>query len=134
MAETKRPNIIFVSAEQQRGDTLHCNGADWMHTPNLDRFASQSVVFDNAFSCAATCVSSRTAFYSGLYPHSTGVYAFHRSTGRLHWTHRLGESGYHCVSIGKTHLPLGGFAERIGEQGNKYQPPVSYTHLTLPTN
>lgn len=93
-----------------------------MLTLNLDRFAGEGVIFENAFSCAATCVSSLAAFYTGLYPHNTGIYAFYRSSGRLHWLNRLGESGYHCVSIGKVHLPPQGFHERIGEQGNKYQP------------
>jgi len=119
MPASKRPNIVFISAEQQRGDTLHCGGADWMLTPHLDRFAAQSVFFENAFCCAATCISSRAAFYTGLYPHSTGMYGFYPSSGRLHWTHRLGESGYHCVSIGKTHLPHRGFHESIAEQHNK---------------
>ena len=49
MTTRKRPNIIFVSAEQQRGDTLHCCGAEWMITPNLDCLASQSVIFERAF-------------------------------------------------------------------------------------
>ena len=89
MTTTTRPNIIFISAEQQRGDTLHCCGAEWMITPNMDRLASQSVVFERAFSCAATCVSSRAAFYTGLYPHNTGIFAFHPSSGRLHWLNRL---------------------------------------------
>ncbi|MBN1400879.1 MAG: sulfatase-like hydrolase/transferase, partial [Anaerolineae bacterium] len=115
-----RPNIIFLSAEQQRGDTLYCLGADWMVTPTLDRFAEGGVVFERAFSCAATCVSSRAAFYTGLYPHTTGILGFYRSSGRLHWLNRLVQSGYHTVSIGKTHLPQQGFCERIGEQGNKY--------------
>jgi arylsulfatase A-like enzyme len=127
----KRPNIIFLSAEQQRGDTLHCLGADWMVTPTLDRFAEGSVVFERAFACAATCISSRAAFYTGLYPHTTGILGFYRSSGRLHWLNRLAASGYHTVSIGKTHLPQQGFVERIGEQGNKYMrqpgPDGSYT-------
>ena len=122
MADEARPNIIFLSAEQQRADTINCLGADWMITPTLDRFAQQSVVFENAFSCAATCVSSRAAFYTGLYPHNTGILGFYRSSGRLHWLNRLVDSGYHTVSIGKTHLPQQGFVERIGEQGNKYAP------------
>ena len=121
MAGARRPNIIFISAEQQRGDTLHCGGADWMITPNLDRLASQSVVFEKAFSCAATCISSRAAFYTGLYPHNTGIFGFYKSSGRLHWLNRLGESGYHCTSIGKTHLPAKGFHEKIAEQSNKYR-------------
>lgn len=121
MDENKRPNIIFISAEQQRGDTVHCNGADWMITPNQDALAADGVLFRNNFSCAATCVSSRSAFYHALYPHTTGILGFYRSSGCMHWTHRLSEAGYHCVSIGKTHLPQGGFDERIAEQGNKYQ-------------
>lgn len=123
-APDRRPNIVFISAEQQRGDTLRCCGADWMTTPNLDRFSRRSVVFTQAFSCAATCVSSRAAFYTGLYPHSTGMYDFSKKCGDLHWTHRLAQSGYRCVSIGKTHLPHGGFHESIAEQYNKYQPKV----------
>ena len=119
MPASTRPNILFISAEQQRGDTLHCGGADWMLTPQLDRFASRAVTFENAFCCAATCISSRAAFYTGLYPHNTGIYGFYRSSGRLHWLNRLGESGYHCTSIGKTHLPHRGFHESIAEQGNK---------------
>ena len=122
MAEPRQPNIIFISGEQQRGDTLHCRGADWMITPHLDELAGQSMVFDQAFCPAATCVSSRASFYTGLWPHNTGIYGFDRSSGRLHWLHRLREAGYHCASIGKTHLPSAGFDESIGELGNKYRP------------
>ena len=121
MSTNKRPNIIFISAEQQRGDTVHCDGADWMVTPAQDALAADGVLFRNCFCCAATCISSRSAFYHALYPHTTGILGFYRSSGRLHWTHRLSEVGYHTVSIGKTHLPQGGFDERLGEQGNKYQ-------------
>lgn len=121
MSEKKRPNIIFISAEQQRGDTVHYTGADWMITPNMDQLASESVVFNRAFSCASTCIASRAAFYTGLYPHNTGMFCFYRSSGYLHWLNRLTESGYHCTSIGKTHLPHMGYEESIAEQGNKYE-------------
>lgn len=122
MTDRRRPNIIFITGEQQRGDTIHALGAEWMITPHLDELAGQSMVFDQAFCPAATCVSSRAAFYTGLWPHNTGIYGFDRSSGRLHWLHRLRRAGYHCASIGKTHLPGNGFDESIGELGNKYQP------------
>ena len=115
-----KPNIIFISAEQQRGDTVHYTGADFMITPNMDRLAAESVVFGRAFSCASTCIASRAAFYTGLYPHNTGMYCFYRSSGQLHWLNRLTDAGYHCTSIGKTHLPHMGYEESIAEQGNKY--------------
>ncbi len=121
MTQTRKPNIIFICAEQQRGDTVHYTGADFMITPNMDKLAVESVVFGRAFSCASTCIASRAAFYTGLYPHNTGMYCFYRSSGQLHWLNRLTEAGYHCTSIGKTHLPHMGFEESIAEQGNKYQ-------------
>jgi arylsulfatase len=121
MSEPRRPNILFISAEQQRGDTLHCNGAHWMRTPNLDALAQESILFERAFSCAATCISSRAAFYTALYAHNTGIYGFYRSSGRLHWLHRLREQGYHTAHVGKTHLPHSGWDESIAELGNKYQ-------------
>lgn len=113
------PNIIFISAEQQRADTIRACGASWMHTPHLDALAADSAVFPQTFAPAATCVSSRAAFYTGLYPHNTGIYGFQPSSGRLHWLPRLTAQGYHCVSIGKTHLPSTGFDESLHEQGNK---------------
>ena len=67
MTQPTRPNILFISAEQQRGDTLHCaatadgGSADWMITPNLDSLAEQGILFQHAFSCAATCVSSSSS-------------------------------------------------------------------------
>lgn len=90
-----------------------------MQTPNLDALAGEGAVFDKAFAPAATCVSSRAAFYTGLYPHNSGIYGFQPSTGSLHWLPRLSEQGYHCVSIGKRHLPPTGFDEYLAEHDNK---------------
>ena len=95
-----------------------------MITPHLDRMASEGYMFTNAYSCGATCVSSRAALYSGLYPHNTGVYGFNSYRGVLNWTHRLKEAGYRTVSIGKTHIGGGehGYDVRLGDMSNKYQP------------
>ncbi|HIG18355.1 MAG TPA: arylsulfatase, partial [Candidatus Handelsmanbacteria bacterium] len=116
---SERPNIIFITAEQQREDTISACGATWMQTPNLDALAGEGAVFDKAFAPAATCVSSRAAFYTGLYPHNSGIYGFQPSSGSLHWLPRLSEQGYHCVSIGKRHLPPTGFDEYLAEHDNK---------------
>ena len=64
MAEITRPNILFISAEQQRGDALHCaatadgGSADWMITPNLDSLAEQGVLFRQNFCAGPTCSST----------------------------------------------------------------------------
>jgi arylsulfatase len=119
-----QPNIILITTDQQRADTINAAGADWMITPNLDRLAAEGTLFTNAFCCAATCISSRSVLYTGLYPHTTGVYGFYTYRGRLNWTHRLRDQGYETVSIGKTHIDGGshGFDQRIADQGNKCSP------------
>ena len=120
----KRPNIILIDTDQQRADTIRYGGSDWMITPHLDELAKDGVLFSNAFCAGATCMSSRASFYTGLYPHTTGIVRFQRYTGAQNWTHRLREAGYRTVSIGKTHIAGGrhGYDERIAEQGNKYSP------------
>jgi arylsulfatase len=119
-----RKNIILISTDQQRADTLACLGHRHMITPNLDRLAGDGVAFSNAFACAATCMSSRCAFYTGHYPNTTGVMGFDAWTGRQNWVHRLRAAGYHCANLGKTHIhgPNHGFHERIADQRNKAQP------------
>ncbi|MBN1671650.1 MAG: sulfatase-like hydrolase/transferase [Kiritimatiellae bacterium] len=123
---SRRPNIILIMAEQQRADAMRCAGSDWMITPNLDKLAGEGVLFSRAFCSAATCVSSRASFYTGLYPHSTGIYAFQNYNGAQNWAHRLAGAGYRCVSIGKMHCgekgAVHGFHEKIAEQGNKCGP------------
>lgn len=119
-----RPHIVLISTDQQRADTLAALGHRHMITPNLDRLAGEGVAFTNAFACAATCMSSRCAFYTGHYPNTTGVMGFDAWTGRQNWVHRLRAAGYHCVNIGKTHIHGAnhGFHERIADQRNKAQP------------
>ncbi len=43
-------------------------------TPALDKFASTAIHFQNAYCAAPVCVASRAAVFSGLYPHTTGIY------------------------------------------------------------
>ena len=38
-----RPNIVYISAEQQRGDALPGVGAGWMHAPHLDDLGRRGV-------------------------------------------------------------------------------------------
>ena len=98
-----KPNIIVIKTDQQRSDTIAALGNSHMITPNMDRLASESVSFTNAFCCGATCVSSRAAFYTGLYPHNTGVYGFNNWSHIRTWLHDLKDGGYHLSAVGKVH-------------------------------
>ncbi|MDP6040991.1 MAG: sulfatase-like hydrolase/transferase, partial [Candidatus Latescibacteria bacterium] len=43
-----KPNILWICTDQQRFDTLGCYGNKFVHTPNLDRLAEQSILFETA--------------------------------------------------------------------------------------
>jgi arylsulfatase A-like enzyme len=74
-----------------------------MITPNLDQLAKKSVAFTNAFCCAATCIASRSALFTGMYAHNTGVYTFNRWEHHRTWLHDFCEAGYYLANIGKMH-------------------------------
>ena len=69
----RKPNILFIQADQQRMDALGCYGNPIVRTPNLDRLAAGGVRFENAFTCTGVCTPARGALLSGQYPHRSGM-------------------------------------------------------------
>lgn len=61
------PNVLFVTADQWRGDSLSCAGHPVVRTPNLDRLAASGVRFARHFAQAAPCGPSRASLYTGMY-------------------------------------------------------------------
>ncbi|MEE2628902.1 MAG: sulfatase-like hydrolase/transferase, partial [Candidatus Latescibacterota bacterium] len=102
------PNIVFIITDQQRADSVGAWGNDHAITPNIDRFVGQGVSFTQAFCPGATCMASRAAIFTGMYPHNTGVYSFHDWSRHRNWVHDLSEAGYWCTNVGKMHLESGG--------------------------
>ena len=72
-----KKNLVFICSDQQRTDTMHCYGNDWVKVPNLNTLASQSFVFENAYVTQAVCTPARATMMTGLYPHSAGVIRNH---------------------------------------------------------
>jgi arylsulfatase A-like enzyme len=62
------PNILFVLSDDHSYPYLGIYGSNWMSTPNLDQFAREGMLFENAFTAAPQCVPSRTAFMTGRSP------------------------------------------------------------------
>ena len=50
MSDISRPNILWICTDQQRWDTLGCYGNPYVHTPHIDRLASEGVLFERCFS------------------------------------------------------------------------------------
>ncbi len=59
-------NVIVIIADSMRADHVGCYGSE-IKTPNLDRFARESTVFDNAYSENLPTMPCRTAWWTGRY-------------------------------------------------------------------
>lgn len=115
--ENNRPHIVLIMTDQQRFDTIGAWGHDHMITPNMDRLAAEGLSFRQAYCPGATCVASRAATFTGMYPHTTGVYSFDPWADHRNWVQDLADGGYFCANIGKMHFTPrdvpGGFHERV---------------------
>ncbi len=60
-------NVLFITADQWRGDCLGAAAHPVVRTPNLDRLAAGGVSFRRHFAQAAPCGPSRAALYTGMY-------------------------------------------------------------------
>lgn len=63
----KKPNIIYILADDVGYGDLSCYGATRVNTPNLDRLAAQGLRFTDGHSPSATCTPTRYATITGQY-------------------------------------------------------------------
>ena len=70
--ENSLPNIIFIVSEDN-SPFLGCYGDPNANTPNLDKLASEGILYENAFACAPVCAPSRSTIITGMYANSLGT-------------------------------------------------------------
>ncbi|XP_065191297.1 iduronate 2-sulfatase-like [Sycon ciliatum] len=76
-AAPERPyNVLFIVVDDLRPELNVTYGHEYMHTPNLDALAAQSMVFDRAYCQEAVCAPSRNSFMSGRRPDTTKAWNF----------------------------------------------------------
>jgi arylsulfatase A-like enzyme len=102
---SRRPNIVFLLADDQRWDTLGCAGNNIIQTPNIDALASDGVQFRNMFVTTAICAVSRASIFSGQYERTHGISDFATAFTPAQFANtypaRLRASGYRTGFIGK---------------------------------
>jgi len=72
-AQRKKPNFLFLLADDHAGYVLGADGNRVARTPNLDRFASEAVRFSRHYCNSPVCTPSRQSFFTGQMPHMAGV-------------------------------------------------------------
>lgn len=103
-----RPNIVFITTDQHRGDTLGSAGHPCVRTPHLDKLAQMGVRFDRAYSDCPVCIPARTTMVTGVQAHRYGMPSYNdkfridrpreQFLGSL-----LTQAGYQTQIMGKTH-------------------------------
>mmetsp|Transcript_22497 Transcript_22497/g.32337 ORF Transcript_22497/g.32337 Transcript_22497/m.32337 type:complete len:601 (-) Transcript_22497:131-1933(-) len=97
----KQTNLLLIMFDDLRPE-LSIYGRQHMVTPNFERLAKRSIVFDYAFSQVAVCNPSRDSLLTGLRPDTTGTYNFQQSYwGHLILPTQLSRSGYNTAGVGK---------------------------------
>lgn len=67
-----RPNIVWITSEDNSPDYLGPYGNPHANTPNLDRLAAEGVVYEHAYGNGAVCGPARTVLITGTYPYTFG--------------------------------------------------------------
>ncbi|MBT7699690.1 MAG: sulfatase [Verrucomicrobia bacterium] len=107
-AETpaRKPNIIFIFADQMRAHVLGCYGNEIVPTPNFDAMARAGTVCDNAISTWPVCSPYRAMLLTGLHPMANGTVS--NDVGYIDGLPSIAtacrEQGYATGYIGKWHL------------------------------
>ena len=70
-----RPNVLLITLDQYRGDSLSCAGHPVVRTPHLDALAADGVRLANHYAQAAPCAPGRAALYTGTYQMTNRVVA-----------------------------------------------------------
>jgi len=120
----KKPNVVLIVADDHGRETVGCYGNPVIKTPAIDKLASQSIRFNNAFCTTASCSASRSVILTGKFNHATGHYGHehaynHFSTfdNEKSITHYLENGGYRTARVGKYHLA----PERVYHFQNVFQ-------------
>ena len=136
----KKPNLLFIMADDLGWMDLACQGNPLVETPNLDRLAKQGMRFTDAYAAAPVCSPTRCAVLTGQAPARIGLTTHlpgrffpkderpqpAKLTPQLNTEHvtiaeRMKEAGYASAFFGKWHIaPSSG-------KGGKVAGPVSPT-------
>ena len=118
--ETKNPNVIIVITDDQGYGDIGYNGNPHLITPNLDKFASESIRFNN-FHVSPVCAPTRSSLLTGRYSLRTGVADTYNggaimSTNEITLAEIFNDNNYKTGIFGKWHLG-DNYPSRPSDQG-----------------
>eukprot|EP00927_Polykrikos_kofoidii_P063865 TRINITY_DN5876_c0_g1_i1.p1 TRINITY_DN5876_c0_g1~~TRINITY_DN5876_c0_g1_i1.p1 ORF type:complete len:497 (+),score=58.55 TRINITY_DN5876_c0_g1_i1:57-1547(+) len=118
-----RPNILLLTTDQQRLDSLSCYGSTFAKSPNIDRLAREGVRFEESYTASPVCESARASWLTGTQASVHNVWG-NGITMRRPWPSNnfidpLRKAGYYTAMMGKTHFdPVPEFDYKDIHSGN----------------
>jgi iduronate 2-sulfatase len=124
----KIKNVLFIVSDDLKASVLGCYGAQVCHTPNIDRLASEGVVFERTYCQGVVCGPSRTSFMHSRY----------RGGAEMNLGRHFRENGWYSARVGKIyHMRVPGdiiagtngqdvessWTERFNSQGQEVHTP-----------
>lgn len=137
-AEKQIENVLFLISDDLKASVLGCYGDKVCKTPNLDKLAKQSLVFERAYCQGTVCGPSRTSFMHSRYRGGGPKY--------VNMGQHFRESGFYSARVGKIyHMRVPGdiiagtngndlvssWTERFNSQGQEAHTPGDYACLNL---
>lgn len=102
----RKPNLLYILADDHAGYVLGADGNKLARTPNLDRLAAGGTRFARNYCNSPVCTPSRQSFLTGQMPHSAGVTVLKTALSEDKPTvaKQLRQDGYRTAVFGKMHF------------------------------
>lgn len=125
--ENSKPNIIFILTDDQSYGMMGCTGNTVVQTPQLDKLASEGILFTNAHVTSAICTPSRVSILLSQFERKHGVnFNSGTSVAPEAWEESypviMRKAGYYTGYVGKNHAPIGdgGYESGLMEKSFDY--------------
>src|SRR5210317_1269037 len=108
-----KPNILWLTSEDNNVNWVGCYGNPYAETPNIDRLAAEGFQYMHCYANAPVCAPSRSTWITGIHAVSMGTTPM-RSYYRIphdqirYYPDYLKDAGYYCSNAKKTDYNIGG--------------------------
>ncbi len=115
-AQESKPNILWITTDDQRADALECwnramrgesqSALGYVSSPNINDLAAEGVLFTHSYCNSPLSGPSRASMHTGQYPHHTGMFNFQlkhneHDNAQPIIPEMMREAGYSTASFGK---------------------------------
>ncbi|MCD6544233.1 MAG: sulfatase [Flavobacteriaceae bacterium] len=104
--QNKKPNVLFIIADDLTATAVSSYEHKVSQTPNIDKLAKEGVQYSKAYCQYPVCGPSRASFMSGYYPNATTTYGYvsgreNIGPNRQTWSQLFKDNGYYTARVSK---------------------------------